>query len=73
MWTEKVLFFGIIMMNFCSFECFIVSFNIFAGICKLNIKNMDTKDGGEYSCEAVNSIGKDITRCRVQVTGIAFI
>ncbi|VDN60787.1 unnamed protein product [Dracunculus medinensis] len=45
-----------------------VSFNIFAGICKLNIKNMDTKDGGEYSCEAVNSIGKDITRCRVQVT-----
>ncbi|VDP02270.1 unnamed protein product [Heligmosomoides polygyrus] len=38
------------------------------GIARLNIMNCVPGDSGEYSCEAVNALGKDISECRVKVT-----
>ncbi|VDO56555.1 unnamed protein product [Haemonchus placei] len=40
------------------------------GVARLNIMNSVPGDSGEYSCEAVNALGKDMTECRVKVTGV---
>ncbi|KAK5984897.1 hypothetical protein GCK32_008606 [Trichostrongylus colubriformis] len=39
------------------------------GVARLDIMNCVPGDSGEYSCEAVNALGKDTTECRVKVTG----
>ncbi|PIO69785.1 immunoglobulin I-set domain protein [Teladorsagia circumcincta] len=39
------------------------------GVARLDIMNCVPGDSGEYSCEAVNALGKDVTECRVKVTG----
>ena len=38
------------------------------GVARLNIMNVLVEDAGEYSCEAVNSAGKDFTHCTVKVS-----
>ncbi|NP_001368673.1 Titin homolog [Caenorhabditis elegans] len=37
------------------------------GVSRLNIMNVVMNDDGEYTCEAVNSLGKDFTHCTVKV------
>ncbi|EGT41041.1 hypothetical protein CAEBREN_30100 [Caenorhabditis brenneri] len=37
------------------------------GVSRLNIMNVVMDDAGEYTCEAVNSLGKDFTHCTVKV------
>ncbi|CAI2354591.1 unnamed protein product [Caenorhabditis sp. 36 PRJEB53466] len=37
------------------------------GVSRLNIMNVVMDDLGEYTCEAVNSLGKDFTHCTVKV------
>ncbi|CAI4227244.1 unnamed protein product [Auanema sp. JU1783] len=37
------------------------------GVSRLNIMNVIPEDAGEYTCEAVNSCGKDFTHCTVKV------
>uniref|UniRef100_A0A0K0DEZ1 Ig-like domain-containing protein n=1 Tax=Angiostrongylus cantonensis TaxID=6313 RepID=A0A0K0DEZ1_ANGCA len=39
------------------------------GVARLNIMNSTPADSGEYSCEAVNMLGKAITECRIKVIG----
>lgn len=39
------------------------------GLARLNIMNAVPTDSGEYSCEAVNPLGRDVTECHVKVTG----
>ncbi|VDM83781.1 unnamed protein product [Strongylus vulgaris] len=39
------------------------------GLARLNIMNTVPTDSGEYSCEAVNALGKDATECHVKVVG----
>ncbi|KAK6047730.1 immunoglobulin I-set domain protein [Cooperia oncophora] len=39
------------------------------GVARLNIMNCVLGDSGDYSCEVVNALGKDMTECRVKVTG----
>ncbi|KAH7700895.1 TTN-1 protein, partial [Aphelenchoides avenae] len=38
------------------------------GVVRLNVMNVSTEDAGEYSCEAQNTAGRDITHCSVKVT-----
>lgn len=38
------------------------------GVVRLNVMNVSTDDAGEYSCEAQNAAGRDITHCSVKVT-----
>ncbi|EFP11257.1 CRE-TTN-1 protein [Caenorhabditis remanei] len=37
------------------------------GVSRLNIMNVVMDDAGEYTCEAVNTLGKDFTHCTVKV------
>ncbi|CAI5451947.1 unnamed protein product [Caenorhabditis angaria] len=37
------------------------------GVSRLNIMNVMIDDAGEYTCEAVNNLGKDFTHCSVKV------
>lgn len=37
------------------------------GVSRLNIMNVTKNDSGEYSCEAVNKLGKDFTHCAVKI------
>ncbi|VDK50737.1 unnamed protein product [Anisakis simplex] len=37
------------------------------GLSRLNIMNVVMNDAGEYSCEAVNPLGKDFTHCNVNI------
>lgn len=37
------------------------------GVARLNIMNVVTDDAGEYTCEAVNNLGKDFTHATVKV------
>ncbi|CAB3396936.1 unnamed protein product [Caenorhabditis bovis] len=37
------------------------------GVARLNIMNVVIDDAGEYTCEAVNNLGKDFTHCTVKV------
>uniref|UniRef100_A0A0N5ALN6 Myosin light chain kinase, smooth muscle n=1 Tax=Syphacia muris TaxID=451379 RepID=A0A0N5ALN6_9BILA len=39
------------------------------GVSRLNIMNVLKDDSGEYSCEAVNKLGKDFTHCVVKIVG----
>ncbi|ETN71874.1 hypothetical protein NECAME_19144 [Necator americanus] len=39
------------------------------GLARLNIMNAVPTDSGQFSCEAVNALGKDTTECYVKVTG----
>ncbi|VDM54489.1 unnamed protein product [Angiostrongylus costaricensis] len=39
------------------------------GVARLNIMNSTPADSGEYSCEAVNMLGKAITECRIKIIG----
>uniref|UniRef100_A0A1I7X1H7 I-set domain-containing protein n=1 Tax=Heterorhabditis bacteriophora TaxID=37862 RepID=A0A1I7X1H7_HETBA len=43
------------------------------GVARLNIMNVITDDAGEYTCEAVNGLGKDFTHCVVKIVGIFLI
>ncbi|KAJ1359849.1 hypothetical protein KIN20_018667 [Parelaphostrongylus tenuis] len=41
------------------------------GVARLNIMNSIATDSGEYSCEAVNILGKAVTECRIKIIGQA--
>lgn len=38
-------------------------------VTRLTIMNTTLRDTGSYSCEAVNSVGKDFTHCSVRIIG----
>ncbi|KHN81711.1 Titin [Toxocara canis] len=40
------------------------------GLSRLNIMNVVIDDAGEYSCEAVNPLGKDFTHCTVKIVDL---